>query len=124
MKSKDKFRERLRERRSGRKLTQGQLAEQAGLPAASISHFEAGTRFPSGESLRRLADALNTSVDYLLGRIDRSDGPDVSDSGPQVDAIFRNLKGMSKDALEEVERLTTTLAKLEKKRRSGDREEG
>jgi len=120
MSSKQTFSERLRKCRATRDLTQGQLAERAGLPAASISHFEAGGRFPSGESLRKLADALNTSVDYLLGRVELPDAVDSGQSGPQVNAIFRNLEGMSGDALEEVERLTELLANIDKKRRARD----
>ena len=37
--------------------------------ASAISHFETGTRKPSFDNLRRLADALDVTTDYLLGRV-------------------------------------------------------
>jgi len=64
------FPDRLREARERRKLTQGELAEKSGLQASAISHFETGTRKPSFDNLRRLADALDVTTDYLLGRVD------------------------------------------------------
>lgn len=38
--------ERLRENRKMRGLTQAQLAAEAGIAAASVSHFETGQRAP------------------------------------------------------------------------------
>ncbi len=48
----------FRERRS--------FGRRAEIPEISVSHFETGHRFPNAESLRRLADALGVSADYLL----------------------------------------------------------
>lgn len=35
---------------------------------ASLSHYEKGRRKPDFETLTKLADTFNVSVDYLLGR--------------------------------------------------------
>ena len=64
----DVFPERLRAARETRGLSQAELAEKAHLQASAISHFETGTRKPSFDNLRRLADALDATTDYLLGR--------------------------------------------------------
>lgn len=64
------FSRRLRDARERRGLSQGDLAGLAGLQAAAVSHFETGTRKPSFDNLRRLADALEISTDFLLGRAD------------------------------------------------------
>lgn len=64
------FPARLRETRAKRGLEQAQLAARAGIPATSISHFEAGRRKPSLVNLGNLAEALEVSIDYLLGRTD------------------------------------------------------
>ncbi len=67
------FAKRLRDARERlRGLTQTQLAEKTGLPATTISHFEnpEGTRKPSFDNLRRLANALEVTTDYLLGLSD------------------------------------------------------
>src|SRR5271168_138762 len=63
------FPTRLREARELRDLSQGTLAEKAGMQASAISHFETGSRKPSFDNLRRLADALDVTTDYLLGRV-------------------------------------------------------
>lgn len=66
----DQFGERLKKARTFREMDQAQLAEAAGLPPSSISHFEANSRKPSFDNLRRLAGALDVTTDYLLGRVE------------------------------------------------------
>ena len=66
----DIFPQRLRAARESLKLKQGELARLAGLQASAISHFETGARKPSFDNLKRLADALKATTDYLLGRVD------------------------------------------------------
>lgn len=46
--------------------TQEKLAEAANLSPPYLSHIERGTKKASLESLARLANALDISVDYLL----------------------------------------------------------
>src|SRR6266481_3874940 len=65
----ERFPERLRAAREKRGLNQGDLAERAGLQPSAISHFETGTRKPSFDNLRLLADMLDVTTDYLLGRV-------------------------------------------------------
>ena len=71
----DIFQKRLKAARELRGLNQAELAAKAGLPAASVSHFESGPRKPSFENLKALAGALDVSTDFLLGR---SDTPEAS----------------------------------------------
>ena len=65
----DLFPERLRLARAQRELSQEALAKRS--QPSAISHFETGTRKPSFDNLRRLADALEVNTDYLLGRVDQ-----------------------------------------------------
>lgn len=69
-----KFEDRLRQARELRGISQGELARRAGLQPAAISHFETGTRRPSFDNLRTLAEALSVTADFLLGRTDDSEG--------------------------------------------------
>lgn len=64
------FPARLRTAREYRGLTQGDLADRAKLQPSAISHFETGARKPSFDNLRLLADTLDVTTDYLLGRVD------------------------------------------------------
>ena len=62
------FKERLKEKRMEAGLTQVQLAEKAGVTARTIQNYELGNRKPSNmEVIQKVADALNTTTEYLLG---------------------------------------------------------
>lgn len=64
------FSGRLKAARRLRSLTQAQLARKAHLQQVVISFFETGRRSPSFANLKRLADALDITTDYLMGRSD------------------------------------------------------
>jgi len=61
--------ERLRELREKRHVTQVRLSIAAEVSQETISAYESGKAMPSAETLVKIADFLNTSADYLLGRI-------------------------------------------------------
>jgi len=80
------FKERLKTAREQfRKWSQSDLAARAGLPPSSIAHFETGSRKPSFDTLRRLANALEVTTDYLLGRVD---DPALAEAG---DPLYRDV---------------------------------
>ena len=58
----------IRRKRLALKLTQEKLAERAGISFAFLGHIERGTRIPSFETVCKLADALDCSIDELVGR--------------------------------------------------------
>lgn len=62
----DGFAERLRTLRKQKNLSQTELGQLAGLHYTHIGRFERGASRPSGDTLKRLADALGVSSDYLL----------------------------------------------------------
>lgn len=64
------FPDRLRRAREYRGLNQAELAQKSGMQPSAISHFETGTRKPSFDNLRILADSLDVTTDYLLGRVE------------------------------------------------------
>ena len=51
-------------------LSQIGLARQVGLSATTLSKYEKNLREPRADIIIKLADALQTSSDYLLGRVD------------------------------------------------------
>ena len=59
---------RIRTPRKLRGLTQEKLAEMAGISFAFVGHIERGTRIPSFETVVKLADALDCSIDEFVGR--------------------------------------------------------
>ncbi len=62
------FKERLKEKRLEANLTQVQLAEKVSVTARTIQNYELGTRKPTKfDVVERIAAALNTTAEYLLG---------------------------------------------------------
>lgn len=101
----DIFKERLKNARELRKLSQTELATKASLPPSSVSHFEAGARKPSFDNLKRLAGALNVTTDYLLGR---SNTPDASGATGQ---LHRDIHKLSSDDMKLAEDFVGMLLK-------------
>lgn len=61
---------RIRERRLALKITQEELSFKTGIAQAIISKYEREENDPKGQTLSKIADALDTSTDYLLERTD------------------------------------------------------
>lgn len=64
------FGTRLRSLRKEKRLTMKELGKKNNLAESTISGYEIGTRKPDIETLQRLADFFDVSIDYLLGRVD------------------------------------------------------
>ena len=58
---------RIKSRRRELRLTQAQLAQIVGVSLMTIVRWEKGERTPDSAIMPRLAEALNTSVAYLMG---------------------------------------------------------
>ena len=67
----DMMKNRLRELRKSRGYTQISLQMQTGIEQALLSKFENGERVPPTETLLRLAEFYNVSIDYILFRTDK-----------------------------------------------------
>ena len=109
------FPQRLKSARELRELNQGQLAHRAKLQPSAISHFETGLRKPSFDNLKRLADALDVTTDYLLGRVDDPAGFGGAD---QIHRHLGQLTGSDRKTAEEMIEILAMRAR----RRSRQRE--
>jgi len=70
------LRDRLRKLRADKDLTQQDMADFLGITRPAYTAYESGRRQPDNESLSKLADFFNVSVDYLLGRTDIKNPPE------------------------------------------------
>ena len=86
---------RIRNTRQTKKMTQEQLAEMCALSAAHIGHIERGTRIPSLDTVFRIAQALDVSLDYLIFD---SLGNDES-SLASLHQILDNLNGQKRETI-------------------------
>ncbi len=78
---------RIRSTRQNKKLTQEQLAEMCSLSAAHIGHIERGTRIPSLDTVFRIAQALDVSLDYLIFDSAGNDGSSLA----SLNQILENM---------------------------------
>ena len=65
-----RFSERLSYLRKNKKIGQAELAKTIGTHTNVLGRYERGEAKPSIEMAVKLADALDTSLDYLTGRTD------------------------------------------------------
>lgn len=101
---------RLKEIRKQRGLTQTEVANKIGVAQNTYSQYENGKREMDTVTLCKIADALNVTVDYLIGhpvyaqnKDKRFDGMDVDE---MVDFLANNKDGrvlmsIAKDATKE-----------------------
>jgi len=76
------FRERLKELRLERSLTQEQLADEMDIPSSSIRRLEASDSIPRRERLLSFSSFFSESIDYLMGNTD------VRNKDKQEDPIY------------------------------------
>lgn len=100
------FAERVRAARNLRGWSQAELAEATKLQVSAISHFETSTRSPSFDNLRKLADALQVTTDYLIGR---SEAPHLSNEAAA--SLYRKAEKLTAKDLTFLEQMADQLAK-------------
>lgn len=66
------FRIRLKQLREDAKYSQYGFAETFGVAQSTVGNWESGTREPNIETMEKLADFFNVTVDYLLGREEKN----------------------------------------------------
>lgn len=89
---------RLKEIRNKKKITQIRLSIAAEVSQETISAYESGKALPSAETLIKIADFLDVSIDYLL---ERTDNPLVNRSAKDEDneiiSIYHSLDKKQKE---------------------------
>ena len=85
------FAERLRSMRDRRGWTQADLAAESTVTAAAISQIETGEREPSFSTIVKLANALGTTPNDLMGLENNTQ------IDPSLMPLFRRVKKLTKD---------------------------
>ena len=79
---------RLKEIRNKKNITQIRLSIAAEVSQETISAYESGKALPSAETLIKIADFLDVSIDYLL---ERTDNPIVNTIEKDEDKELLNI---------------------------------
>ena len=78
----------LKELRQKKNITQIRLSVAAEVSQETISAYESGKALPSADTLIKLADFLDTSVDYLLDRTNISTPVRLKDTTCNDELIY------------------------------------
>ena len=87
-------------------MTQKQLAQITNITESAMSYYVKGARTPSGDILTKIAVALDTSTDYLLGI---TDDPGTNKKNPELHYLQRNLGKLDQEQLRKAEKLLRTV---------------
>lgn len=71
--------------RKAKGITQIEFAKVFNIAKGTVGNWETGKREPDNETLLRIAEYFNVSVDYLLGREDKQKEPTVNINDGQLD---------------------------------------
>ncbi|AQN79783.1 transcriptional regulator [Leuconostoc garlicum] len=97
-----------------RGLSLDDVALKAGLSAKSIYNW--GRNSPKSENLQKVADVLNVSTDYLLGRTDEMNPTSSDNLTPaQKEVAYFIDPSATKEDIEQIKQLVE-IAKLSKRR--------
>ena len=96
------FTERLKTLRKEVGLTQKEISQEFGIKQPQYNRWENGGRKPSQETLEKIANFFNVSIDYLLGN---SDIKNPEDELSNVEILFRKTsKNMTPEQKEVFQR--------------------
>ena len=109
----------LREKRSWR---QEKLARAAGLTQPAVSRIEVGcVKQPRLSVLKRLSEALDVSVDYLISGTYKSKETSLPDSVTVSNEFKQTYEGLTESARQQLFRYARFLQEQEKKERKSRR---
>ena len=114
---------RIKELRKQKKLTQSELAKKINASRMAIANYETDRNNPSYAMLSLIADALDTTVEYLQGKTDNAlKTPAVDDNGDeppltegQKQVAYFIDPSATPEEIEQIKKLVE-IAKLSKRR--------
>lgn len=90
------FKDRLKELRNSKKISQNELSKTIGVHVTNISRYERGENKPTTQVLSKLANALDTTTDYLMsGSTDEIATNNLSDK--EMLSLFKKVTSLSKE---------------------------
>ena len=95
------FQIRLKKLREEKNMPQYVFAKDFGIAQSTVGGWESGKREPNFETVQKLADYFNVSVDYLLGR-DEAPVSSPSSSGAWIPVLGHVQAGIPVEAVQDI----------------------
>ncbi|MED3025257.1 MULTISPECIES: helix-turn-helix domain-containing protein [Bacillus cereus group] len=96
------FGTRLHTLRKERKLRQEDMAKQLGIARTTYAMYEQGNREPDYNTLIKLANFFEVSIDYLLGTTEMRQVTNIQD--PELYQWFKDIKNATPQKREELKK--------------------
>ena len=120
------FGERLRYLRSKTPDRQEDVAKKLGIARTTYAMYEQGKREPDNDTLQKIADFFDVSIDYLLGRTDDPSPTekliDTELNDPELGLWFKELKEAPEQKREELRQIWEIIKQREAGRNPGDKQ--
>jgi len=94
------FKDRLKELRKERRLTQVKLGEMLNYGYTAIANYESGRNQPSIPDLKKIASIFNVSMDYLLGVNDIRHPYVIDDTSAEFNEFRRRYALLNEESRE------------------------
>lgn len=97
--------ERIAKLRKAKGLSQYDLADRLGFSRGKLSNYEQGSRQPDYDTLKKIADFFEVSLDYLITGNESSHSPDEMWQeflDPKTQIFFKDLKDAPEEKIEEL----------------------
>lgn len=110
-----KFNEILRILRRKKNLSQKDLGNKLGLAESTIGMYEQGKRQPDYETLLKIADYFEVTVDYLLSNKNSALTNDPISDDPDLQIAFKEASDFSEEARKQTIDFINYIKEKEKK---------
>jgi transcriptional regulator with XRE-family HTH domain len=117
--------ERIKQLRTKAKLTQLDMSKKLNMGSSNFGHIENDRVTPSSTVLQKIADILNTTTDYLLGRTDDPElkvGTEQGLDDPELNLFFKDFANAPRERQEEMLRFWHFINEQEKGRTKQDKQ--
>lgn len=97
-----KFGDRLKSLRDNAGLSRQELADKLNISYSALSKYETNNRFPDRDTLIRLADFFDVTLDYLACRTDINTFKEMPDDVIRVAELFAGVECSKAKVLEKL----------------------
>ncbi|MBP2079630.1 helix-turn-helix domain-containing protein [Oceanobacillus polygoni] len=111
--------DRLKKLRKQHNLSQEELSKKLDISRGTYAHYEINKRQPDYETLKKIANYFNVSLDFLITGNEFSNSPDEMWKeflDPKTQIFFKDLQGAPEEKIEELIRFWEFIQERDKKK--------